>query len=124
MSETAYCITGIAGAFVFIILFIVVWRIANPSGEPGILERATAAFQLFREANTSLERAWAITLGLLLMLKGGKGLIIAFFIGAISSVSASLCGYDPLKLVERFLDFLEKILFGSSSSTIESSDGV
>ena len=112
MSDAAYCLVGWSVGFAFVLAFLLVWKVAFPSGEPGLIERAKAARDLYREATTKGELVWSLCLGTLVMIKGVKGLLIAFFTFLLGAISASICGYDPLKLIERVIDFLERFLFG------------
>lgn len=112
-------------AFAFILAFLFVWKLAFPNGEPGLIERAKAARDLYREATTKGELVWSICLGSLIMIKGIKGLMIGFFTFLLGGISASICGYDPLKFFERVLDFLEILLFGPEvhSAPVDTTSG-
>lgn len=116
MSDAAFCLIGFLCAFAFILAFLFVWKLAHPSGEPGDIERAKAARDLYREATTKGETVLSICLGALIMIKGTKALLIGFFTFLLGLISASICGYDPLKFLERVLDFLERLLFGSEAA--------
>jgi hypothetical protein len=111
LSDAAFCLVGWLVAFAFILSFLFVWKLTFPRGEPGIIERAKAARDLYREATTKGEVVWSVCLGVLLVIKGTKGLIIGFFTFLLGCISASICGYDPLVLLARILDFLERLLF-------------
>lgn len=118
MSDAFYCLAGWAVTFAFVLAFLYVWKLTFPGGEPGIRERAQAAMELFREARNLSEKVWSICLGILILIKGVKGLLIGFFTFLLGSMSASICGYEPWKIVERILDFLEKLLFSTQQNTV------
>lgn len=117
MSDAAICLVGWIVTFIFILAFLFVWKLTSPSGEPGIIERAKAARDLYREATTKDELVFSICLGVLVMIKGTKALLIGFFTFLLGMISASICGYDPLKLFERVLDFLERLLFSPEAAS-------
>lgn len=118
MGDAAICLVGWIVTFAFILAFLFVWKLAHPSGEPSIIERAKAARDLYREATTKGEIVLSICLGVLVMFKGTKALLIGFFTFLLGVMSASVCGYDPLIILERVLDFLERLLFGSEAAAL------
>lgn len=118
MSDAAFCLVGWLLAFAFILAFLFVWKVTSPSGEPGLIERARAARDLYREATTTGELVWSLCLGALMIIKGIKGVLIAFFTFLLGAISASMCGYDPLKFFERLIDLLERLLFGPDITSV------
>ena len=107
MNEFTQCLLGFISAFIFILLFLLAWRFANPRGEPNIVERVGAAVMQFKAARTRGQRFVAYLLFVPLILKSSKGLIIGFFGLTLTLVGAAFCGIDLFEIINRLIDIFE-----------------
>ena len=107
MDEIIICGLALICVLIFILIFVWIWKLCHPRGEPNIIEKANAALSLYRESKGPDEKAISLVLGILILLSGTKTAILAFFGVVLSVMSGSMCGYSAFDFVFDVYDRIE-----------------